>query len=293
MDGWGNWGKLQFVCYEPQQKGVVNDIRFSFGTVAAQGGDKRSIAGSYPMSCWPHGLAVIINNETFQRQRDREGTKIDENNLVQVLRYLGYKVEVYHNCSAQNILEIMDEYRVRDHWSYDSFVCCILSHGKMGQIYGSDSLMVPLDDITSKLNGDNCKGLASKPKLFFMQACRGTLKDKGVNVEADDDEMEEEHHVLSKTGVRIMSDSDTKIPSALDFYFGYATASGHVAWRDLDNGSWYISELCRSLASYAKFASLSDMMTITNRRVGTVYANLEYKQSTEATTRLGNDVFFF
>lgn len=245
------------------------------------------------MASWPHGVAVIINNETFQKQRDREGTQIDEKNLVQILRYLGYRVDVYQNCNAQNILDIMEEYRMQDHWSYDSFICCILSHGKMGQIYGSDSLMVPLDDIANKLNGDNCKSLASKPKMFFMQACRGTMKDKGVNVEADDDAMEDEQRVLSPSGVRVMTDDDSKIPSAKDFYFGYATASGHVAWRDLDNGSWYISELCRSLASYARFASLSDMMTITNRRVGSVYANLEYKQSTEATTRLGNDVFFF
>lgn len=284
---------MQYVRYEPQPKEAMSDIKFSFGTVAAQGGEKRSIAGSYSMPSWPHGVAVIINNETFQRQRDREGTQIDEKNLVQVLRYMGYGVEVYQNCDAQTILDIMDQYRIRDHSNHDSFICCILSHGKMGQIYGSDSIMIPLDDITNKLNGDNCKSLAAKPKLFFMQACRGTLKDKGVNVEADDDEMEEEQQVLSQSGVRIATDSDTKIPSALDFYFGYATASGHVAWRDLDNGSWYISELCRSLASYSRFASLTDMMTITNQKVGSVYANLEYKQSTEATTRLGRDVFFF
>ena len=91
----------------------------------------------------------------------------------------------------------------------------------------------------------------------------------------------------------VASDSDTKIPSALDFYFGYATAGGHVAWRNLDNGSWYISELCRNLASYAGFASLGDVMTITNKRVSTEYVNAGYKQATEVTSRLGNDVFFF
>ena len=122
-------------------------------------------------------------------------------------------------------------------------------------------------------------------------ACRGLLKDTGV--EADDDEMEPEPRVLSSSGVRVATDSDSKIPAAEDFYFGYATANGHVAWRDLDNGSWYISELCRSLASYSKFASLNDMMTIINKRVGTTYTHADYKQSTESTTRLSNDVFFF
>lgn len=290
-DGGGGSKKVQ--QYPPLPREKVVSIKLSFGNVSAQSGEKRSIAGTYGMTQWPHGVAVIINNQTFRRHSDREGTQVDEKNLVQTLRYLGYKVEVYSNCDAQTICDIMEENRRRDHSSYDSFVCCILSHGKMGQIYGSDSIMVSLDEITSKLSGDSCKSLANKPKMFFMQACRGTLKDKGVQVAADDDEMEEEPKILSPTGVRVASDSDTKIPSASDFYFSFATASGHVAWRDLDNGSWYVSELCRSLASYARFASLNDIMTITNKRVGEVYDNVGYKQSTEIVARIQNDIFFF
>jgi len=286
---------LMHDCYDPQPKGDVNHIKFSFGNVVPQDGERRSVAGVYLMSSWPHGVAVIINNERFQKQKDREGTHIDEKNLIQTLRYLGYIVEVYRNCTARNILDIMEEYRLKDHSSYDSFICCILSHGKQGQIFGSDSFLVPLDDITRKLDGDKCPTLASKPKMFFLQACRGVMKDSGVStVEADDDEMEEEEKVFSSSGApRVATDSDITIPRAEDFYFGYATASGHVAWRDLDNGSWYVSELCRSLASYARFAGLNDIMTITNNRVSTVYANAGYKQSTEVTSRLRKDVFFF
>ena len=288
-DGWGS--KKKFHQYPPLSKEQVASIKLSFGSVSTQSGEKRSIAGAYGMTQWPHGVAIIINNEKFQRQSDREGTGIDEKNLVQTLRYLGYMVEVHNDCDAKTISDIMEGTRKRDHGSYDSFICCILSHGKMGQIFGSDSVVVSLDEITNKLSGDNCKSLANKPKMFFMQACRGTMKDRGVA--ADGDEMEEETKILSSTGVRVATDSDTKIPSANDFYFSFATASGHVAWRDLDNGSWYVSELCRSLTSYARFASLNDIMTITNKRVGSVYDNEGYKQSTEIVARIQNDIFFF
>ena len=123
------------------------------------------------MKCWPHGVAVVINNEVFidKQKRGREGTQVDEKNLVQVLRRLGYVVEVYRDCNAQKIVDILEENRQRDHWSYDSFICCILSHGKLGHIYGSDSVAIPLDEVTARLNGDNCKSLAKKPKMFFMQ----------------------------------------------------------------------------------------------------------------------------
>ena len=121
------------------------------------------------MKCWPHGVAVVINNEVFRKQRDREGTQVDEKNLVQVLRRLGYMVEVHRDCNAQKIVDILEENRQRDHYSYDSFICCILSHGKLGHIYGSDSVAIPLDEVTAMLNGDNCKSLAKKPKMFFLQ----------------------------------------------------------------------------------------------------------------------------
>ena len=203
-------------------------------------------------------------------------------------------MDVYRNLNAEAILEVMEDYRKLDHSKFDSFVCCILSHGKMGQIYGSDSLIVSLDEVTSRLSGDRCRSLAAKPKMFFLQACRGTMKDRAV--EADDDKAEEAERVFSSAsedGARVATDSDFAIPSAEDFFFSYATASGHVAWRDLDNGSWYVSELCRSLGSYARFASLVDMLTITNKKVSTQYANAGYKQATEVTSRLGSDVFFF
>ena len=292
-DGW--FGNSKFDRYPPlstaNQTGLT--VSYSFGTVKPLSGEKNSVAGVYEMKSSPHGIALIINNEVFKKQSKREGTEIDEKNLVQTFRYLGYTVEVHRNCESKKILDIMEDIRQRDHSSYDSFVCCILSHGKAGQIFGSDSVMISLEDITIKLNGDSCKSLASKPKVFFMQACRGTLKDTGVRIDADDDEMEAEPLVVSDSGTRVMTDSDTKIPDAADFYFGYATPLGHVAWRDLDNGSWYISELCKSLASYAKYANLDDIMKITNRQVGEVYSNVDYKQSPEATTRLRKDVFFF
>jgi len=242
-------------------------------------------------------VAVIVNNEVFRKksQKTRKGTEIDEQNLVEILLYLGYKVKVYRNCSKQNILDIMEEYRLKDHSRYDSFICCILSHGKQGIIVGSDSREVPLNDITRKLDGDKCTTLAGKPKMFFLQACRGKMKDKGVVADGDeeDDSEEEDEKISSSNGVvRVATDSDINIPKNTDFYFGHATPSGHVAWRDMDNGSWYISELCRSLASYARFASIDDIMKITNDKVSTVYDYKGNKQSTEFTSSLRKDVFF-
>lgn len=64
-------------------------------------------------------------------------------------------------------------------------VVCILSHGDdHNLIYGVDSVRsrkkgvpgapsVQLRDLITKLNPKQCPGLEGKPKLFFIQACRG------------------------------------------------------------------------------------------------------------------------
>ena len=57
-----------------------------------------------------------------------------------------------------------------DHSKHSCFVCCILSHGDEGVIYGTDGT-VEIREFTSYF-GRN-RSLVGKPKLFFFQACQG------------------------------------------------------------------------------------------------------------------------
>ena len=54
---------------------------------------------------------------------------------------LDFTVQIYKNQPAAMIERIMYGIgRETDHTNYDAFVCCILSHGKDGGIYGSDGV---------------------------------------------------------------------------------------------------------------------------------------------------------
>ena len=57
--------------------------------------------------------------------------------------------------------------------SYDSAVVVLMSHGDTGVILGTDLVKVKLRDLERELEGDKCRGLNGKPKMFFVQACRG------------------------------------------------------------------------------------------------------------------------
>ncbi len=270
----------------------LKEVKMSFGAVQPLEGEKKqSIAGVYDTSKWPHGVCMVINNEDFSKHSNREGTNLDECNVVQTFRHLGYLVEVHRDCNAAKMRDIFEEVRKRDHSQYDSFVCCIMSHGNAGHIYSSDSKRLPLDAIADGFKGDRCSSLASKPKMFFMQACRGLNKDKAVRVAQDSGE---EASAMVADPEQVVSDSEGEvIPDAADFFFSYATPLNHVAWRDLDNGSWYVSELCTSLTSYGTFSSLVDMVTRTNGQVAAKYSVRGFKQQPDLTSRLRKDVFFF
>ena len=82
---------------------------------------------------------------------------------------------------GSGLMSEVSYYAKRNHDEYDCFVLIILSHGFNGGIYGVDGDPVHLDKVTMLFKPDNCRSLANKPKIFFVQACQGK-KEQQSNV---------------------------------------------------------------------------------------------------------------
>ena len=52
-------------------------------------------------------------------------------------------------------------------------ILCIMSHGSVNKIFGSDGKRISLDAISAQLNNHNCPVMIGKPKLIIIQACQG------------------------------------------------------------------------------------------------------------------------
>ncbi|ELT90956.1 hypothetical protein CAPTEDRAFT_109747, partial [Capitella teleta] len=129
----------------------------------------------YRVSRKPRGIAVIINNETFDdedRFPKRESSDYDVINMEELFRELYFLVKKYTNKSAQGIISCL-QYERSNIPTSDIFVAVIMSHGSRDSVYGTDGKSVPIDDITAIFNGDNCQQLRETPKLFFIDACQG------------------------------------------------------------------------------------------------------------------------
>ena len=101
-------------------------------------------------------------------------------NLHNTFEKLGFKVNFYfENLKAEQMRTKLEIVAEEDHSSYSCFVCCITSHGTEKGIVGTDENIVNIRDLTSHLCASKCKSLAGKPKLFFVDACRGCLEQIG------------------------------------------------------------------------------------------------------------------
>ncbi|XP_016402196.1 caspase-8-like, partial [Sinocyclocheilus rhinocerous] len=90
-------------------------------------------------------------------------------------------------------------------------------------------------------DGDNCPALIGKPKVFFIQACRGCGMQSKVLVAdgAGASRIQKSGKVYS-----IAKDSD--------FLIALSTVEGYVSVRDKYSGSWFIQSLCKHLEEGSK-----------------------------------------
>ncbi|XP_017547313.1 caspase-8-like [Pygocentrus nattereri] len=234
---------LQPACEEPAPGGPANQPI----TVSDKSNDKE-----YPMTSKPRGYCVIINNMNFKNnKRNREGSNYDAAALEKVFKFLGFDVQIYTDQKAEAMKKLLLDFSKKEHG--DCFVCCVLSHGEKKGVIGTDQKLCPMKDILSPFDGKNCSTLAGKPKVFFIQACRGKNREEKVVVSVDD---------CHERDVDLASDTleeTYSIPKNSDFLVAMSTVEDYVSYRTA-NGSWFIQALCAQLEEGSK--SGDDILTI-------------------------------
>ena len=179
--------------------------------------------------------------------------------LSSVFEWLGFQVLIERDCSRERMLSVLADLASRDHSHVDCLVCCVLSHGMEGCVYGVDGSAVRLGEITQPFNGLLSTTLREKPKIFFIQACQGTLEQQPVPIVSDGprshsgpagdslccDAMVPRDSIASDTDFLIGMAS---IASDADFLIGMATVPDFASIRDRKLGTWYIQSLCQNLA---------------------------------------------
>uniref|UniRef100_F6QIZ8 Caspase-8 n=2 Tax=Ornithorhynchus anatinus TaxID=9258 RepID=F6QIZ8_ORNAN len=217
------------------------------------------IMAPYKMNHLPHGFCVIINNSEFQNpQNTRRGADKDAAALDKVFSWLQFKVEHHNNLKGEAISRVLRAYSERDHTDQDCFICCLLSHGQKGEILGTDWEPVPLRALLGLFTSSACRTLATKPKIFFVQACQGGQGQGGLSLRG------REGALLEADAVVIPS-----VPDWADLLVGMATVEDFICFRRPRHGSEYIQALCRALETFCpRGKDLLTILTHVNKEVG-------------------------
>ena len=133
-----------------------------------------------------HGVALVISNTKFSKDSGLENLEEkDKELLVKAFKHLSYETVLLENLTEREIKNAVqlvmgkDVPRVGELAKFsacvsqgdDSFILAISSHGKIGGVLcGVEGGGLKEEDVIQEMN---CPLLTEKPKILFIQACRG------------------------------------------------------------------------------------------------------------------------
>ncbi|XP_044287627.1 caspase-10 isoform X2 [Varanus komodoensis] len=194
------------------------------------------------------GYCLIFNNINFKGLGKRNGSQKDATELQRVFTWLGLDVKRYDDKTSTEIKELLKDWQSSQSWKdRDCLICCILSHGKSGMIYGTDGCLISIRSIMAHFTANQCPLLAKKPKLFFIQACQGEKSQQPVYLETDAHDTVLLGADAQSSGFVSSEQLTSSIPAEADFLLGMATVDGYLSFRHVQQGAWYIQALCDKL----------------------------------------------
>jgi len=240
----------------------------------------------YDMNHEQRGLAIILNHFKFDSKKykalNRNGTEKDCERLQKTFHELDFKVKTYNDLTREEINKKLQKAADMDHRNSDCIVVIVLSHGETGRLEARDGTY-DVNEIWEPFL--SCPTLVGKPKLFFIQACRGNATDPGISV-------------MSKMKGDMVDSLGSKpihflIPSMADLLVMYSTYEGYYAWRNPSQGSCFIQALCDEFDLNGKMDDLFRLLTAVCRRVAFTFQSNVPKSEMDAMKQMPSIVSMF
>ncbi|VDI38397.1 caspase 7 [Mytilus galloprovincialis] len=198
------------------------------------------------------GLMLILNFS-----RDREGSTDDVEKLKSFFEdKFKFEIETLSDLKKEvlqkELTEFRDEYlnSSRHAKKYYCFVCVIMSHGNEKGIMTDDRQPITMDEITSYFKNKETPHFIGKPKIFLVQACRGSATQPVVT--PDD-----------------WPEDTMSVPHDADILIAYATTPGYKCFRTKysDIGAWFIHVLLEEIEESYESDHLEDMLISVRHRL--------------------------
>lgn len=250
----------------------------------------------YPMTSSRRGLCLIVLNQFFDdKTKDREGADRDALALAKCFTDLSFDVQLIQDYTAIGIRDkIKSELAKYPHHEADAVCVCISTHGEQGCYLLGKDVTYHLDRILELFSDECCPELVGKPKLFFIQACRGDDRDPGTRVQGFTAAESQSEQFLKASGGGGDTGSETDIwfmtstvprsynvTNMPDFLIAYSTVPGYVSYRDLVSGSWFIEALASCLLQRKTDEDLLRILTNVSLKLAHDYKSIDPNNKTD------------
>ncbi|XP_049295628.1 caspase-like [Anopheles funestus] len=193
---------------------------------------------SYPK----RGVALI-----FVIHENRKGSKKDLKDLEAVLLRLQFEVRKHVDCTAAQVRGVLEKVSKEDHNNNECLLIVSMTHGSKEKLTFKDR-DISVDELWDYFIGNKCASLFGKPKLVFVQSCRGNKYDAGTRKCLDSEPPKVEPVTVC-------------LPMYADLLVMYSTYEDHVSFRCEKEGSWFIQSLCQVLACNIAQVDLLRLLT--------------------------------
>lgn len=247
-----------------------------------------------------HGVALIIHNHHWEVDyAPRIGSQHDVDAFLNIVTTLNYSLMACENQTSIGMKEAIANVAQMITKNHDSFMCFISSHGEKGGIVGVDGGIVSVTELAYFIGPIWCPSLINKPKIFFVQACRGLDIHNHVQFDSHNP-ASEPAPVCGEDKNKVKFDSQVRsIPPTADYLFAYCTTPNTKAMRT-EAGSFYVQVLDKILTKYAGVLDLHDMLLMVHNELATndQYAykcegrECVYRQMGEMVSTLRKKIYF-
>lgn len=159
----------------------------------------------------------------------------------------------------------------------DEEINTILSHDLVSHIRTQDKKFA-LQKVFRYFTDDQCPTLANKPRLFFVQACQGSMVDEGMEMRGAVGTETEMDSSPFKAKYQILPHKD--------FLVAYASVPGFSSFRNSVEGSWFIKALCEQLDELKYECDLLQILTITCQTVAYDFQSKSIKPELNAMKQM-------
>lgn len=234
----------------------------------------------YKMNTIPRGYCLILNMKESREQ----GSTEDANALIRLFTDLKFVVKEYTDLTREEVIELMSKVKEADHSRLSCFVMFILAHGGshngVANFTTFDKQQINVSLIKNKIETN--PSLIGKPKMLFLQSCRGSTLDTGYEV------------MDAPPNIKV-------IPRGSDFLVSFATIEDYAACRGGD-GSRFIGSIVETFSNenIARYDVMS-LMTIVTGKVADITRPVKntdgniiegVKQNPETTTTFRKFLYF-